>query len=239
MVDPVSLTVASLQNDMRRMEVIANNAANALTPGFKREMAAVAGQLGAPLPGTNEALASVPHQTLLTDVSPGTPRKTGNPLDVALLGEGFLEVRTERGTAYTRLGALHLDDQGRLVTQAGYAVSGVSGDIVLTTPTPQIDREGRLSEKGNQLAQLKVVSFEGSGQLVNIGGGLLVPVAGATAHEVAHPRILQEHLESSNVDSAREMISLVQTVRHFEAGSRVLQAYDDLRDKAFRNLGQF
>lgn len=239
MVDPISLTVASLQNDMRRMEIVANNAANALTPGFKREITAVAGQFNAGVPRTAESHTTAPLQTLVTDLSPGTPRKTGNALDIALLGEGFLEVRTEQGPAYTRLGALHLDDQGHLVTQAGYAVSGVSGEIVLSTPNPLIDREGRISEKGNLVGQLKVLTFGGTGHLVNIGGGLLVPAEGATAREVAHPRLLQGHLESSNVDSAREMISLVQTVRHFEAGSRILQAYDDLRDKTFRNLGQF
>lgn len=241
MVDPISLTVASMDNDMQRMNVLANNAANALTPGFKREMLALAGQYGAAggTSGIASSLTAVPLPTVVTDLSPGTPRKTGNPLDVALLGEGYLEVRTDQGLAYTRLGALHLDEHGRLVTQAGYAVSGVSGDIVLTTPTPVIERDGRIFEKGSQVGQIKIVNFDRPGQLLNIGGGLLVPQDGMTPAEVARPRMVQGQLESSNVDSAREMITLVQTFRHFEASNRILQAYDDIRDKAFRNLGQF
>lgn len=241
MVDPISLTVASMENDMQRMNVLANNAANALTPGFKREMMALSGQfntVGSPS-GVASSLNAVPLPSVVTDLSPGTPKKTGNPLDIALLGEGYLEVRTDQGLAYTRLGALHLDEQGRLVTQAGYAVSGVAGDIVLSTPTPVIERDGRIFEKGNQVGQIKIVTFERPGQLLNVGGGLLVPQDGMAATEVVRPRLAQGQLESSNVDSAREMITLVQTFRHFEASNRILQAYDDVRDKAFRNLGQF
>lgn len=241
MTDPISLTVASMQNDMQRMNVLANNAANALTPGFKREMAAVAGQFNrAPAsPGVAAPLSVLPHLTLVTDLRPGTPRKTGNPLDIALLGEGYLEVRTDQGLAYTRLGALRLDEQGRLVTQAGHAISGLSGDIVLSTPTPVIDRHGRIFDKGIQVGQIKVVNFDRPGQLSAIGGGLLVPQDGTAAHEVAQASVVQGQLESSNVDAAREMMTLVESFRHFEASNRMLQAYDDLRDKAFRNLGQF
>lgn len=239
--DPISLTVASMQNDMQRMEVIANNAANALTPGFKRELVAAAAQMGAgSAGGVGGGSPALPLEYRVSDFSPGAPKKTSNPLDVALLGEGLFEVRTDRGMAYTRLGAFHVDEQGRLVTQAGFPVQGASGDIAITTPNPVIDLQGRIFDKGVQVAQLKVVKFDRGAPLRRAGGGLMfAPNGSSPPEELKVPRLTQGHLEASNVDSAREMAAMVETYRHFESSNRLLQAYDDMRDKAFRSLGQF
>ena len=241
MLDPINLTVASMQIDMRRMDVIANNAANALTPGFKREILAVTGGLGLTGSKTDvtaqQAGAQLPSIT--TDQSPGTPRKTSTPLDIAILGEGYMEVQTDQGLAYTRHGALRLDERGRLVTQAGHPVLGQTGEITISSPTPIIEQDGTVIDQGNTVGKIKIVTFERAEQLLSAGNALLVPRDGTTANETSRPRILQGHLEGSNVDSAREMITLLQTFRHFESSHRSLQAYDEVRDKTFRNLGQF
>lgn len=242
MLDPISLTVASLQNDMRRLDVVSNNAANALTPGFKRKFAAISGESAvatAGIPGNGDLLATAPIQTFVSDLKAAPPKRTGNPLDLALLGEGYLEVRTAQGVAYTRVGALHLDERGRLVSQSGDPVMGLSGDIVPGTPNPVVDRDGRIFDKDKLVGQIKVVMFEHPAKLLDVGGGLFAPAPGQTPVSAERPRILQGQLENSNVDSAREMISLVETFRHFEGGNRVLQAYDEMRDKTFRALGQF
>ncbi|MBI2308417.1 MAG: flagellar hook basal-body protein [Rhodocyclales bacterium] len=229
-----------MQNDMQRMEVIANNAANALTPGFKRELVAASASLGVSAAGAaSAATAGVPLEYRVVDTASGAPKKTSNPLDVALLGDGLFEVRTDRGMAYTRLGAFRVDEQGRLVTQAGFPVQGTSGDIVLSSPNPVIDLQGKIFEKGAQVAQLKVATFDRSTQLRRAGGGLLFSSGNALPAEASLPRVTQGHLESSNVDSAREMAGLMETYRHFESSNRLLQAYDEMRDKAFRSLGQF
>lgn len=239
MVDPISLTVASMQNDVQRMDVIANNAANALTSGFKRELVAAVAQANAPAGTAGELPVSIPLEMRLTDSGPGVPKRTGSPLDVALLGDGMFEVSTDRGTAYTRMGAFHVDGQGRLVTRGGFPVAGMSGDIVLSSPNPVIDAQGRLFEKGIQVDQLKVVKFEQPSVLNRAGEGLLFAPNGVGPEEMKLARVLQGHLESSNVDSAREMVNMVETYRHFESSNRLLQAYDDMKDKAFRSLGQF
>jgi flagellar basal-body rod protein FlgG len=241
MLDPINLTVASMQIDMRRMDIIANNAANALTPGFKREILAVTGGLGLTGSKTDvtaqQAGAQLPSIT--TDQSPGTPQKTSTPLDIAILGEGYMEVQTDQGLAYTRHGALRLDERGRLVTQAGHPVLGQTGEITISSPTPIIEQDGTVIDQGNTVGKIKIVTFERAEQLLSAGNALLVPRDGTTANETSRPRILQGHLEGSNVDSAREMITLLQTFRHFESSHRSLQAYDEVRDKTFRNLGQF
>jgi flagellar basal-body rod protein FlgG len=241
MLDPINLTVASMQIDMRRMDIIANNAANALTPGFKREILAVTGGLGLTGSKTDvtaqQAGAQLPSIT--TDQSPGTPQKTSTPLDIAILGEGYMEVQTDQGLAYTRHGALRLDERGRLVTQAGHPVLGQTGEITISSPTPIIEQDGTVIDQGNTVGKIKIVTFERAEQLLSAGNALLVPRDGTTANETSRPRIQQGHLEGSNVDSAREMITLLQTFRHFESSHRSLQAYDEVRDKTFRNLGQF
>lgn len=238
--DPIAITAASLLMDTQRMSVIANNAANALTPGFRRELLVAAGQFHPDAAYGSQArpvAAPAPYTTF--DSTPGAVRQTGNPLDVALLGEGYFEVQTAHGPAYTRQGAFRLDAQGRLVTQAGLPVAGTGGEIVLTSGTPLIDREGKVQEQGKQVAQIKIVNFEGAEQLRSIGGGLYVAAGDARGVEMARPRMAQGQLESSNVDSAREMARLIETYRHFEGTSRLLQAYDEVRDKTFRSLGQF
>jgi flagellar basal-body rod protein FlgF len=242
MMDSVGLLSASMQISQQRMNVIANNAANALTPGFRRELLAIAGQFG--LGGdleTNgiQTQATSPVAYSVVDKTPGTPRQTSNSLDLALLGEGYFEIQTSNGVAYTRQGAFRLDAQGKLVTQSGLAVSGMGGDIVLSTGTPVIDRDGNVFEKDKQVAQIKVALFDDPRQLRSIGGGLYIHSGNEQPHAAPLPRVAQGQLESSNVDSASEMVKLVETYRHFEGVSRVLQAYDDIRDKTFRSLGQF
>lgn len=241
--NPMALTAISLQADLQKINVTANNSANALTPGFKRELVAVATALDGGAALTAES-AQEPYNPLqlrvVTDSSAGVPRQTGNALDFAVLGNGYFEVQTPNGVAYTRQGAFRLDAQGRLVTEAGYAVSGIDGEILFKTSTPTVDQEGRATEAGKAVGQLKVVVFDpAAAPLKSAGGGLLLAGESQRPTISEHPRVAQGQLESSNVNSSREMVNLMETYRHFESASRVLQAYDDLSDKTFRALGQF
>jgi flagellar basal-body rod protein FlgF len=239
--NPMALAAVSLQTDLQKLDVIANNSANALTPGFRREIASVAATLDgrAALADTPEAHSPLPLSLHVTqDTTAGVPHKTGNVLDFALLGDGYFEIQTPTGPAYTRKGAFRMDAQGRLVTEAGYPVSGEDGEILLSSANPVVDGEGRIAEGDKAVGKLKVVAFDANASLRNIGNGLLAAEGGAP-RLVEHARVAQGNLESANVNSSREMINLMETYRHFESMSRVLQAYDDMRDKTFRALGQF
>jgi len=238
MIDPTALITQTLQNDMQRLAVIANNSANALTPGFKRELMAAssAGTFG--VADSSFGYRS-PVPTIHMDHTVGTPSKTGGLLDIALLGDGYFEIKTDRGIAYTRLGRFRLDEAGFLVTQEGFRVQGQSGDVSIASPNPVVDRDGQVMENGVATGKLQIVAFNRPELLKSIGSGLMVADGQMQQVEPKRPQVMQGFLENSNVDSAREMISLVETYRHFESSVRVLQAYDDLRDKTFRNLGQF
>ena len=233
--DPLSITTTSIQFDIQRLNTIANNAANVMTPGYKREFLTVTGQFDSLL-----AKQSIqPMLSAVVDSKPGVQMTTSNPLDLSLMNTGYFEVMTDHGYAYTRQGSFKLDEKGRLTTHSGQPVSGVSGEIYLSNENPKIDSEGRIFENGKLSSQLKVVSFENESELVKLGGGLFIPSSRSTKVDIQHPKVSQGQLESSNVDSTQEMVKLLETYRHFETSHKVIQAYDDLNDKALKNLSQF
>jgi len=224
----LTVAVQSLHNDQLRIDGISRNLANVSTIGYRREtfVARPFAQLmqGSVESGVEVSLG-VPQLQAQVDPHAGTLKETSQPLDVAIEGDGFFEVATAGGPAYTRQGNFHLDARGRLVTDAGDPVMGVGGEMLLASGEPQIDRQGRITDNGRPAGQLKVVRFEGTPAFKRMGAGLLQPPAGATPVEAA-TTVRQGHVESSNVSSMTEMVGLVQTVRHYESSQRVVQAYD-------------
>ena len=236
LVNPINLITSSIQFDVQRLSSIANNAANALTPGFKREFLSLDGEFN---PYVSETSKSQPALTAVVDHKLGVQRQTSNPLDLAILGKGYFEVSTESGYAYTRQGSFKIDEKGRLVTSLGQPVSGKSGEIFLNDPNPSIDSKGQIVENGKVVDQIKVMSFDQEDMLAKIGGGLFIKTENTVMHEMDTPVLAQGSLESSNVDSTQEMVRLMETFRHFEISHKVIQAYDELNDKTLKNLSQF
>ncbi|MDO9216151.1 MAG: flagellar basal body rod C-terminal domain-containing protein, partial [Lacisediminimonas sp.] len=151
---------------------------------------------------------------------------------------GFFEVRHEGQSLYTRQGNFAIDATGRLVTQAGHAVAGSSGDILLTTPKPVVDAQGNIVENGKPVAQLKLVRFSNPSLLQRSGDGLFLQ-GGAAIEPEGVSRVRQSHLEVSNVNTAAEMVRLIETMRHFEAGQKVIQMIDAMNERAISKLGEF
>ena len=125
------ISAEGAQAQSRRLEVIANNIANVDTVGFKRDLAvmqsryAEADQRGIASPGDgslNDIGGGVQFHQTVTDFSPGPLRKTGNPTDVALQGDGFFVVEKGQDRMLTRAGNFRLTADGKLVTQQGYSV---------------------------------------------------------------------------------------------------------------------
>jgi flagellar basal-body rod protein FlgF len=236
-IESLKAAAASLAGDMNRMTSISQNLVNGTTAGYKRElpMTALFERQMADVADADGNAAASPSTT---DHRLGTLRPTGNPLDLAIDGEGFFELRSEGRTLYTRRGDFRLDAGGRLVTQAGEAVQGLGGTIQMPGPNARIDRDGRVFDGDKQVGQIKVVRFDKPQQLTRVSGSLFDAGQAASANDGAG-HLRQGHLEASNVNNAAEMVKLVETVRHFEATQKIIQGIDEMTERALRKLGEF
>lgn len=262
MQDILAISLYGMQQDMARLERIGANMANALTPGYKRDVTAARPVPSSFMPAGHGIAASrfadalkvaaggavaadpvSPDAMLIqTDFRPGTLKSTGQALDLALGGAGYFEVMTEAGPAYTRQGDFRLDSRGRLVSAQGLPVMGRSGEIYLDGDRPVIDAAGRIFDAGSPggapLAQLKVVRFDAGSNPQRLGGGLFAAPASATQMNDAEVQVRQGFLENANVSAMQEMVALIQTMRHFETMQKIAVGYDEMMGTAIRKLGE-
>lgn len=239
MVDAIGSAVAAMTNDIGNMSVIGQNLANVSTPGYRREMAIAAPfqdvlAAGGGLP--TSAPGRIQH---VQDFKPGMLLATHNPLDVAIEGEGFFEIQTDAGPRYTRQGNFRLDGVGRLVNDAGSPVMSDGGEVVLKSGQVSIDGQGRIQEGDRPAGRLRIVRFNDPHTLTHVGSGMYAMGDGSSVRSDGYANVRQGFLEGSNVNSTQEMVKMIETVRHFESGQKVIQAYDDMLGQALSKLGEF
>ncbi len=242
--DIMSIASIGMQADIARMESISHNTANALTPGFKRQIPTTPsfsvqmqqGLMGQVTPVMVPA-PSATHGGI--DPSAGSLRPTGNFQDVAIEGPGFFEVQSPTGSLYTRQGSLRTDVQGRLVVGQDLPVMGVGGEIRLTNTPFSIASNGDITQDGRIVGRLKVVNFAKPEMLIPNGAAMYQAGTAQTQDARASATLRVGFLEGSNVSTPQEMVRMTETVRHFESLQKVVQGYDDLLEKTIRKLGDF
>jgi flagellar basal-body rod protein FlgF len=235
-IESLKAAAASLAGDMNRMTSIGQNLVNGTTAGYKRELP-IATLFEHEMADAAEGSAAA--TLVVTDHRLGALRPTGNPLDLAIDGEGFFELRSEGRALYTRRGDFRLDAGGRLVTQAGEAVQGMGGAIQMPGANARIDRDGRVFDGDKQVGQIKIVRFADPQRLIRVSGSLFDAGEAAASSKDGTGHLRQGHLEASNVNNAAEMVKLVETVRHFEATQKIIQGIDEMTERALRKLGEF
>ena len=229
---------------MRRLDILSNNLANVNTPGFKKErmlfeslLASVKNSTSPP--GTPTDAPVLAADRVITDYSPGPLKETGNPLDLAIEGDGFFVVNTPNGPAYTRQGNFRRDQAGRIVTVDGYELQGTGGPITITGGKVDVDARGQVSVDGAQVGTLQIVDFPHPYALDKAGNGLFVPSDPQnTPQATTAARISQGFIEQSNVNTIQEMVELIETNRFFEMCSKAVKSYDDLTARAANDLGK-
>lgn len=239
MANVLAVAEIGMQNDVQRMHAVSHNLANVSTVGFKREVVIARPFIDHLSDSMVTSMRGEMRPTVVTllDHSEGTMKYSGNPLDVGVEGNGFFVVMTPAGEAYTRQGNLHVDSTGRLLTAGGNAVLGEAGEIQLSTTQPRIDPQGRVWENDTQVAQLKLASVKDMKTLVPIGQGLYLPSEG-TEPGAEMVRVRQGFTEAANVVAMKEMIQMIETVRHFEASQRLIRGYDAMLDRAINVVGE-
>lgn len=229
---------------MRRLDVISNNLANINTPGYKKDKMSfeglLAGSVNPPaIPQGRTADPILQKENIYIDYAAGPTSQSGNPLDLALDGDGFFAVTTPDGTAYTRQGNFHPSADGTLVTTDGYPVQGASGAAIrIQGSHVEIDAKGAVMVDGAEAGTISVVDFEKPYTLTKTGSALFIPADPQTVPRAGNAQIQQGHLEGSNVESISEMVQLIETNRFFEACSKVIKGFDDIAAKAANELGR-
>ena len=238
--------IDSMQSDLRLMETLSQNMVNVSTPGYRRTIpanpagsAAFERALQDARPATADSAAPSAATTAPVDLTHGTVKQTGRTWDLAIEGDGYFELTTPNGLAYTRAGDFALDARGRLVAANGFPVQGTQGDVMLEGPDATIGRDGRIAQGGREVAQLRIVRFGQPNALRRDASGLLQPAPGTVGEPDARAQVLAGFLEGSNVAPMREMVTMLQTTRHFESAQKLYQGYDDMLGNAIQKLGQF
>ncbi len=225
----------------RALDVTANNVANAGTAGYRADRVSFGEALSRAQGGGRapDALRFVGVSQVRYDPTSGSIRRTGNPLDLALQGDGFFAIDTPAGVRYTRAGAFKLDAGGTLRTSDGHALAGTAGAIMLPAEAASVTiaSDGTVAADGQEVGRIRVVRFESPDGIRKVGASFFEALAGAVPIETEETQIVQGHLESSNVNAVAGMNELVSISRSFEAFQKVIQAFRQLDERTARDVG--
>lgn len=213
------------------MDIIANNIANINTTGFKGEKMMFKQHLVQSKGGDSilgEKIAFVRDIASVRDTTEGPHQKTGNPLDLAIAGDGYFVVDTPGGNRYTRNGSFQLNNDGNLVNQNGYPVLSDGGQPFFISPEDNsinISRDGTISTNSGDLGRIGLVNFENKQELRQVAGGLFA--SNATPEDAEKRTIVQGMLESSNVEGIIEMTRMIEVNRAYAGVKQMIQKEDE------------
>jgi flagellar basal-body rod protein FlgG len=207
-----------------RQDQIANDLANASTPGYKADRTSQRTFNDLLLANSATGATVGPQSTavqvdkVVTDFGARPLRTTDEPLDFAILGDGFFAVQTAKGVRYTRNGQFTLDPQSRLVTAQGDPVLDAGGRTITAT-------DGKVDPRRIGVYDVTKARKEGDSLLTGTAAGAGTGTVQSGA------------LESSGADAARSMVDMIASMRAFEAGQKVIQTIDETLGKAVTQVG--
>jgi len=208
----------------KRLDIVSNNIANAATPGFKKEVVSFEDFL---------------FQTSSPNLEQGSIKATGNALDIALSGEGFLKVQTDQGVLYTRGGNLNLNREGALITQEGWPVLGKGGPISISgkNSTVRIETNGQVFDGDQSIDSIDIVKFPPKTELVRMKNGYFKPADPQETPSAAEGCSVQQGaLEEANFNVVQEMTQMIDAMRHFEAYHKIIQSFEQVDSQLVSKL---
>ena len=238
MLEGMYSAAAGMAAQQQRLDALSNDLANANTAGYKRVRVAFrdllyvrtgAGAAQGVASGSGAAAVQLGRGT-----EQGAMQNTGNKLDIALSGQGFIQVRDRQGqVALTRDGALQREPNGKLVTSTG-ADTGVTVPANVTDDQVGIGQDGTVTANNRVVGKLRLVNVRAPEHLQSAGDNLFRPTAQSGApRAIAGATTLQQGvLEGSNVGMADTMTDLVDAQRAFEFASKAITTQDRLLEIA-------
>lgn len=214
----------------QRHELIAQNLAHINMPGYRRvslqqttfesALSDIRDSRSGP-----EMLGTVSTGPLF-DFSPGHIERTGQPLDLAIQGNGFFVVETPNELLYTRNGTFHVNETGKLVTAEGHSVVSERGNLTLPPDTSvsqlEITSDGTVTAGGTPIGKIKVVQFSDPQALVSRGTTLFSAPA-SISPEDSDASVLQGHREHANVQAVHELVGLIAASRAHDAAQKAMR----------------
>lgn len=227
-----------MERETKRLDVIANNLANASTNGFKTSgttngtFSQILEKVQVGKSQINISNYSPDVVDTYTNFSQGSLVNTGNNKDMAIVNDdnAFFEVESNEGERlYTRNGAFMVNKDGYLVTTENYRVLGEKGYIKLADAVNiGVSNTGEITDSlGNVVDKLSLKSFENPQTLSSVGGTFWSANEFSTLRDF-EGEVQQNYLEASNVNTVEEMVNMIEVTRAYEANQKVLQANDEL-----------
>lgn len=222
----------------RRLETIAANVANANTPGYRVDGVTFSTELAK---AGDSKVSFVDQGQNFVSRRSGPLIATGNPLDMAIQGDGWFAVKSEGKTVYTRDGRMTMDDSGGLISMTGAPVLDAANAPIQLDPSagaPSIGRDGMITQNGRQIGVVGLFQLDPDANLIRAG------TSGFTSDKAAQPildfrtnAVIQSSIEGANVDPVREMTRLIEISRNFDGVTNgVTQTETSLQD-AIKMLG--
>ncbi len=239
MIKGIYTSASGMIPHIRKQEVTANNLANASTPGYKKDQ--VFTQELSRAQQKQQVTRSDWQRPLVDDIytnfTPGVFDRTGNPLDLAIDGDGFFQLELPDGTrALTRAGSFRVNSDGLLTFPDNALVIGSGGPIEIGTGTISVTQDGMVQVNGSTAGTITPVTVEDLGMLKKIGESMWTVPDDVELIPVPRASIQQGFLESSNVDVVREMIDMIISFRNYEADAQALKTQDQSLDHLFNRV---
>ena len=235
---------SGMKAQMEALDILANNLANMNTVGFKEQKSfytILNDSLGSN--SANDVHPLFPERTIQTNAAlnlgDGILQTTQRDLDIALMGNGFLEVSTPRGIRYTRNGSLSVNAKSQLATVDGLPVMGKEGPILIGPGILHITEQGDVYVNNVRAGSLKIVIPENAAILVKEGHSLLVPSDPKMQAKPGNAVVKQGFLEQSNVNAVASVVEMVGIMRRFEAIQKTVNLLlNDVDAKSIEKLGR-
>ncbi len=237
-------SLTAMRGSMSRQTAIANNLANAQTPGFRADMANAQSLW---LDGSGlDARAMSSEEVLGADMRAGTVTQTGRDLDIAMQGDALLVVQAKDGEeAYTRRGDLQVAPSGLLTTGDGNPVQGTQGPVTIPPADAiTIDQEGRVwivpqggdAENPQEVDRLRLATPAGS-EIAKGLDGLFRVKGGGILPDDPEARLLTRSIEGSNVTATSALVEMIEASRSWDTQLKMISDVRDM-DSATANLMQ-
>jgi flagellar basal-body rod protein FlgF len=222
----------------KRLDTIANNIANMNTGGYRADEVSFSTVLSRS--GRTPTAFATSGENYISRQT-GEMVSTGNPLDVAVQGDGWLALRTPDGMVYTRDGRLHMDEGGALLSVNNHPIVDAGGSAIQLDPSagaPTISQDGMISQNGAPVGAIGLFSIDPAARLSRYNNSSVIPdIPVRPVLDFTSNGVVQGMAEGSNVNPVLEMTRMINVSRSFESASNAIQSTENALQDAIKALG--